>query len=108
MFRNFPFKCSSYNRIRVNHKFRISIVLFVDTQVGSPLFGLQEEDLVCREVPHQSYVVLGVVLGLVGVVALAVLILNRSFFINKYLACKETMGSKHEFNAYSAKYSSVV
>ena len=72
------------------------------------MLSLEKSDFVCKVTEAQSYVVLVVVMALVAVVALVILFLNRSFFINKYLACKETMGSKHEYSIYSAKYSSVV
>lgn len=73
-----------------------------------PLLSIPVSRLVCKESKkEQSYIVLGVVMGLVAVVAIIILFLNRSMFINKYLACKETVGSKHEFSSFSAKYSSV-
>ena len=95
---------SSSVMCKYNNAFNIVI------QVGSPLLSYKESDLICKKPvkPGQSYIVLGVVMGLVAIVAIIVLILNRSFFINKYLACKETMGSKHDFTIYGARYSSVV
>jgi len=66
-------------------------------------------DLVCKKPPKgETYIVLGVVLGIVGAVAMVILFLNRSFFIGKYRSCRETLGSKHEHSVYSTtRYDSV-
>lgn len=64
---------------------------------------LSEEEFTCEyPAPDASYAVLGVVLALVGVVALVVLYLNRSVFISKYQKCKDTMTSKPGATIYSS------
>ncbi|XP_067947576.1 trophoblast glycoprotein-like [Watersipora subatra] len=82
-----------------------------DAMAGAALLDYKLSDLVCKEVTdtkQSSYVILIIVIGIITVIAVIVLILNRSFFINKYIACKEMLGSKHDFSIYGAKYSSVV
>ena len=70
---------------------------------------MSKEQVICKAPKkNNSFAVLGVVMGLVGIVALVVLWLNRKIFINKYRSCRETMSSKHNFSIYSNKYSSVM
>ena len=51
---------------------------------------MSKEQVICKAPKkNNSFAVLGVVMGLVGIVALVVLWLNRKIFINKYRSCRE-------------------
>lgn len=77
-------------------------------QVNKLVIELDPDSLTClTSKRNPSYIALGIVVGLVGVVALVILYLNRGIFINKYRGCKETLNSKSDYTVYSSHYSAV-
>lgn len=80
---------------------------FLSLKVGLRMIGLTEDVFKCTQKVDTSYAVLGVVMGLVGVVALVILYLNRSIFVNRMRTCKETLNSKPDSYYTTPRYSIV-